>query len=183
MSIRARIEDAMVLFAIGRLEAALLCTLTAVAASSRRRRPIGTPSVLRPGRAMGDGEAFEAFLKEEMVRICNVVNFFVQYRGSMHRLEHIFYKWMRCDLAHEAQLPIDIAFQEDPEPNSFRLEVRSDGVLVLSQGWLDGLANAVIQAPENSDQFGSPAMAPASIYLSKIDVTLRKVPEMGSTSQ
>jgi hypothetical protein len=62
VSIRARVEDAMIQFVIGRPEAALLSLLTAISATSRRRRPRGTPSQAHPNRVMGDGEAFQLFI-------------------------------------------------------------------------------------------------------------------------
>lgn len=175
MSIRTRVEDAMILYAIGRPEAALLCALVAISATAKRRRPRGTPSVQHPGKQMRDREAFEAFVKEEMPRICRVVNCNVQYRGQLHALEHIFYKWLRCELAHDAALPQDIAFEPDPSPGTTRLQVRPDGVLVLSYGWLDGLADAVIHAPENADQFGSPPKPPIPIPLPRIGLTIGHV--------
>ncbi|NLH17859.1 MAG: hypothetical protein GX455_14880 [Phycisphaerae bacterium] len=172
MSIRVRIEDAFILFSIERLEAALLSILVAVAATARRRYPQGTPSLLFPGKDMGDREAFERFVKDEMPRICRIKNFNVNFRGEMHAVEHIFYKWIRCELAHEAALPQDVVFIPDPDPDHQRLQIRDDGVLVLSHGWMFGLIDVVIHAPENADQFGIPPKAPLPIYLPKIDMTV-----------
>lgn len=174
MSIRARIEDATILYTIGRPEAALLCVLTAVAATSRRRRDQKTPSVRRPGKPMGDGEAFEAFLSDEMPRISGVAEFKVNYKGQISRIEHVLYKWMRCELAHEASLPTDIRFEPDPSPGIQRTAIGDDGSLTLSHGWLDGFVDAVVSAPENVDQFGSPPALPMPIHLPKIDVWIGK---------
>lgn len=168
MSIRARVEDAAILYSIGRPEGSLLAVLIAIAATSRRRRPKGTASVRNPGALMGDGEAFEAFLNDEMERISRVINFNVEFRGHLHRIEHIFYKWLRCDLAHEATMPSDVAFEPDPKPTVTRTGVRNDGTLVLSHGWLDGLVDAVIHAPENADQFGIPPAFPLPIELPRV---------------
>jgi hypothetical protein len=172
MSIRSRIEDAIILYTIGRPEAALLCALVAVAATSRKRRPHSTPSQRKPGKDMGDGEAFEAFLADEMPGICRVRNYHIKYRENMHRIEHVFYKWMRCSLAHEGELPHDLHFAADPEPNVIRTEIAPDGTLTLSHGWLDRLADAVVSAPENADQFGVPPALPVPIYLPHIDLTI-----------
>jgi hypothetical protein len=125
MSIRARIEDATILYTIGRPQAALLCVLTAVAATSRRRRPNTTRSDRDPPKKMGDGEAFEAFLSDEMPRICNVVNYCIEFRGQTHRIEHVWYKWLRCELAHEASLPTDIDFVSDSTPGVTRARLLS----------------------------------------------------------
>jgi hypothetical protein len=180
MSIRARIEDAMILYTIGRPEAALLSVLVAVAATSRRRRPPTSPSVRKPGKLMMDREAFESFLADEMPRICRVVNYNILYRAEMHRIEHIFYKWMRSSLAHEAELPADICFDRDPTPGVFRSAVRADGTLVLSHGWLNGLADAVIYASENADQFGTPPQPPSLVPLPNINITVDPGGQAGS---
>jgi hypothetical protein len=184
MSIRARIEDAAILCAIGRYEAALLCVLTALAATSRRRRPEKTTkSIRRPGKAMGDGEAFEAFLSDEMPTICRVKEFNVQYKGKSLRIEHVFYKWLRCSLAHEARLPKDIHFESDPSPGILRTAIGSDGSLTLSHGWIDGFTNSIVKAPENADQFGSPPAIQLPIYLPKIDAWIGGEPAVENPGQ
>ena len=43
---------------------------------------------------MGDGEAFKAFLSDEMPRISRVAEFKVNYKGQFCRIEHVLYKWM-----------------------------------------------------------------------------------------
>ena len=96
-------------YAVGRPEAALILVLVAVGATSRRRRPVGTPSVRHPGSKMGDGEAFETFFWEEMPRISRLQNYNVAYRGKMHRMERVLYKWFRCELFHAARLPATCA--------------------------------------------------------------------------
>jgi len=173
MSIRARVEDACVAYAVGRPEAALTLVLAAVGATSRRRRPAGTPSVRHAGSEMGDGEAFEAFLWEEMPRICKVQNYNVAYRGKMHRMERVLYKWFRCELFHAAALPADLRFEPDPRPGVTRVAVeKASGGLLLTHGWIDGLVDAVVHAPENADQFGTPPQPPLPIHLPKIDMTV-----------
>jgi hypothetical protein len=171
VSIRTRIEDAMIQYAIGRPEGALLSVLTAVSATSRRRRPFGTRSQRKSGKKMLDGEAFELFLKDEMPRMCRALEFNVEFRGELRPLEQVFYKWLRCQLAHEAGLPTDVRFEPSPKPGAFRVLVDDSG-LHLSHNWLDRLADAVIFAPENNDLFGLPPKPPGPIYLPKLDVTI-----------
>ena len=176
MSIKARVEDAMVLAAIGRLEAALLSLLTAISATSRKRWPRGTRSEYEPGKPMRDGEAFESFLRDEMPRICRVGTYTVKYRGEMHRLEHVLYRWFRCELAHEAALPLDIEFVPDDNPGMMFIRVNSSG-LAFSHGWLNALANALIYVPENADQFGSPAKPPLPVQLPRAGLASGTAPQ------
>jgi hypothetical protein len=74
----------------------------------------------------------------------------VEYRGECHPVEHILYKWFRCELVHEGAIPVDIEFM--PEDT---IGVRAGGapeyVLKLTHGWFHHLVRAVMQASENSD--------------------------------
>lgn len=121
---------------------------------------------------MGDREAFETFLKDEMPRICHVVNFNIDYRGSLQPMQKILYKWLRCHLTHEATLPPDIHFEPDSQPGIKHTAVAPDGALNLSHGWLDGLTDAIIHAPENKSEFGDPPKLPFPIHLPKIGLTI-----------
>ena len=142
MSLRTRIEDATFLWQHGHREGAFLSALVAVAATARRRFP--------DRKAIGDREAFERFLSS-----AHSVRLSVEYRGEAHPIEHIFYKWLRCELVHEGGLPIDIEFMPDPEPGV--LGVRAGGspeyILKLSNGWFEHLIGAVVGAPENTADF------------------------------
>lgn len=181
VSIRTRIEDAMIQHTIGRPEAALLSILTAVSATSRRRRPRGTPSERDPKRKMSDSEAFRLFLQDHMPKIAGAANFNVVFRGQMHPLERVLYKWLRCELAHDADLPSDIRFEPEPQPGRIKIAVEDSG-LTLSHGLLDRLADVVITAPENADMFGSPPTPPTPIYLPKLDLTIGE-PHAGTHSR
>lgn len=172
MSIRARVEDAHVLYAIGRSEAALLCLLTAAAATSRRRRPHGMLSERHEGKQMGDGEAFELFLEDEMPKMCRVKNYNLKYRDQMIRMEHLFWKWLRCELSHAASLPHDIRFDPDDRPGAIKVSIEDDGTVALSHGWLDALSAVIVGAPENGDQFGEPPSAPLPIHLPRVGLTV-----------
>jgi hypothetical protein len=76
MRIRARIEDALLLWEQGRLEGACLCALVAVAASARRQYP--------DRKTLGDREAFERFLTN-----AHTVRLSIEYRGECQPIEHI----------------------------------------------------------------------------------------------
>lgn len=147
MSIKARIDDSRVLYATGRREGALLSLLVAVAATSRRRYPQRKSKTTPAG--MTDREAFTKFMHDEMPAIARVQDLDVKFRGSMIRLEELFYEFVRCELAHEATLPHDVRFERTD-----RQYVKVDDAFVeLSDGWLDSIANAVQNAPENVDLF------------------------------
>jgi hypothetical protein len=163
MSIRARVEDAIVLQGIGRPEGALLSALVAVAATSRRRYPQST--------GKRDGEAFKAFTHDEMKTIAHAENCNVGIEGELQPLQDILYHWMRCGLAHEGALSGAVLYE--PDHFSLRIKVnRADGSVTFSHGLLVGLVDAVVSARENSDQFGSPPVWPIPIYLPKVDLTV-----------
>jgi hypothetical protein len=142
MSIRARVEDSLLLWDAGRHEGAFLCALVAVAATSRRRFP--------DRKAISDGVAFVQFLESS-----HTVRIKVEYRGECLPVEQIFYKWFRCQLIHEGGLPIDIEFMLDSEPGT--MSVRAGGapdfILKVSHGWFHHMINAVSSAPENAAEF------------------------------
>ncbi len=145
MSVQNRIEDALLLWANRRQEGAFLTVLVAVAATARKRFP--------DRKVVSDREAFERFLEA-----AHSIRLSVEYRGDCHRIEHIFYKWFRCELVHEGGLPIDIEFMPDENPNL--LSVRAGGApeftLKVSQGWFHHLVGAVAAAPENAGLFVPP---------------------------
>jgi len=142
MSIRARVEDALFLWENNRPEGAFLSALAAVAATARRQFP--------DRNAVGDRAAFERFLTgTHSVRIS------VEFRGECHPVEHIFYKWLRCELVHEGGIPIDIQFMADDQPGT--MSVRAGGapdyVLKISHGWFHHLINSVAHASVNRNEF------------------------------
>ena len=96
MSIRKRVEDALLLYKNGRHEGAFLTALVAVAATARREYP---------NRKMTDRECFETFLNKRHRGILQV-----EFRGELHTIPYIFYKWFRCELVHEGGLPMDVEF-------------------------------------------------------------------------
>jgi hypothetical protein len=136
--IRRRIDDAILLWDKGRHEGAFLIVLIAVAATARKRYP-----------KTKDREAFEQFLKD-----FHTVRLSVEYRGECHPIEHVFYKWLRCQLVHEAGILLDIQFMQDAQPGS--MSVRTGGapeyILKIGTGWIYHMIGSVVQAPENADQ-------------------------------
>lgn len=104
MSVRERIEDSKLLYAAGRLEGALLSVLVAVAGTSRKRYPQGTTSKRYPGKGMGDREAFEEFVLDEITPLTGGMRLSIEFEGSTYTLEELLYKFMRNSLIHEAQL-------------------------------------------------------------------------------
>jgi hypothetical protein len=140
MSIKSRLEDAELLWKAGRLEGAFVLALIAVAATSRRVFP----------RPIADQKAFEDFMDQGWFKKMHV-----EYRGELHEIRHIFYKWFRCNLIHEGELPIDVEIIPDSKPGI--LSVRAGGapefVLQVSQGWYHELVGTVIRAEVNRDLF------------------------------
>jgi hypothetical protein len=139
MSIRTRLDDAVFLWSADRREGAFMSVLVAVAATAR----------LRHGTAFGDRDAFERFMTTALP-----VRLSVEFRGELHSIEHVLYKWLRCELVHEAGLPVDIEFMLESKP--YALSVRAGGapdfVLRLSESWFHHLVGAVIKAPENTKE-------------------------------
>jgi len=142
MSITSRIDDALFLWDHGRLEGAFLSALVAVAATSRGQFP--------DPKTVNDREAFERFLTDTLsIRIS------VEYRGEFHPVEHILYKWLRCELLHEGGIPVDIQLIPDKQPGA--MTIRAAGapefVLKISHGWFHHLINVVIKSPVNANEF------------------------------
>lgn len=133
----------MALHNLGRFDGALLSALIAAAATARKEKP--------DKRNVGDRECFEAFLaKGTAKRITGV-----EFRGELHSIPHIFYKWLRCEFVHEGGIPMDIEFVGDV--NSGLLSIRAGGapnyVLQLSHGWLFEILHLVKTSPMNMEEF------------------------------
>lgn len=150
MSISNRLVDAKFLYDAGRHEGALLSVLVAAAGTSRKRYPRGTISLREPTRQMGDGEAFETFMADEMRKIGACA---VYFNGQCNSAEKVFYKWLRCSLAHEAELPEEICFQPSVAHNTASL-CRVPGPperLVVTHTIALLIGHVVASASENSD--------------------------------
>jgi hypothetical protein len=144
MSVKSRIDDARALWHAGRKEGALLSVLVAAAATSRKRYPRGaTPK-------KGDREAFTCFLKEEFPKIIRFTSAIsVRFRGEILRIEDLLYKFVRCELAHEAELPEDVYFM----PGDQIAFCFDDNKLGISEKMIEVLLTAVTRAPENAGIF------------------------------
>lgn len=141
MSIRDRLEDADLLWGHHRREGALLIVLVATAATARKTFP----------QITGDRASFEAFMKTTHDRTISV-----EYRGQQVDLDHLFYKWLRCELVHTATLPVDLRIDDtfsDPDSCSVRAGGAPNHAVLLSPGWYYFLTSAIRNAAANSDAF------------------------------
>ena len=122
MSIGERIIDAEVLWTAGRREGAFLSALVAVSAAARIEHP-----------SMGDGAAFRTFLAAR-----HTWNISVEHRGQQVSVDQLMWKWLRCELAHEATMPFDVQLY-DPDDDPDALYVRAGGApnycVLLSASW------------------------------------------------
>lgn len=132
--IKNRISDASLLWDSDRRESAFLLTVVSVAAVSRLRYPNDK-----------DGEAFRKTFQDFMR-----VSLKVEFRGQLESIENIFYKWIRCELIHEANIPIDIEFFDDK--GNDKMSVRAGGhpeyKLKIGTGWFFHLKKSILEAPE-----------------------------------
>ena len=60
------------------------------------------------------------------------------------------YKFVRCELAHEAELPEFISFRDE---QGFNVPVIDNEQLIISEAMFHYLKKIVIEAPENADLF------------------------------
>lgn len=150
MSITNRLIDAALLYDAGRYEGSLLSVLVAAGGTSRKRFPRGTISRRDPSKQMTDAEAFETFVGEEMQRIgaCSVM-----FGGQCNAAERIFYKWLRCSLAHEAELPEHVAFEAGSSPcvASIHRDAGPPERLIITYPIVLLIGHVVATATENVD--------------------------------
>ena len=170
MSIKQQIEDAAFLAQHGRHLGALTNLMLAVAASSRRALPKGTKSLERPTEEIGDREAFTQFLGGRIRRLLfgnfdgpefATSGISVSFKGKQYDVAYILYKFYRCELVHEGELPEDIEFipsKIEPRFGSatkgLQVSISSGDKLALDHGWINLLIEAVVQAPCNGAEFG-----------------------------
>jgi len=170
MSIKEQVDDALFLSQNGRYVGALTILMLAIAASSRRTFPKGTKSREEPNKELSDRERFTLFLGGKIRKILfgdyggpdtGNSGISVGFKGKQYDVAYILYKFYRCELVHSGELPEDIEFQQPN--NQAGLNISNGGVnvaisssekLVLDYGWIDLLANAVVYAKCNGDEFG-----------------------------
>lgn len=148
IGVQARIEDAGVLADNGRYEGALLMLLVAVAATSRRRYPYGTPSEKKPGHRMSDREAFTTFLRAEIWRLVREHEDHIEYRGKRMPIEDFLYNYLRCHLVHEGRTPLDLYPVGDGDV--FTIAYPNGTGISFPRLLLTRLNDVVWRAPENS---------------------------------
>lgn len=149
MSIRARIEDAELLWKHGRREGAWVLTLVAAAATSRKRYP----------RPCSDSKAFKQFIRDVSGTLVtgksasDVAN--PQIVFDQTPLEDIVYEHLRCNLVHEGQIATPVAFSESTVVDGklqAKLAVGSPNM--IPDFWVFNLMRAVREAPENAGEYG-----------------------------
>lgn len=131
MSIDDRLADAELLWQHGHREGALLSALVAVAATARRAHP----------DIHSDAAAFRRFLRSKHDWTISV-----EYRTKQTDLDQLFYKWLRCELVHQASLPVDLRVDDQfADPNSLTVKAGGppDHVLLLTPAWFHFLTHSV----------------------------------------
>lgn len=76
----------------GRREGALFSVLVAITAAAREE-----------DSNRRDGDAFRTFLAAH-----HTWSISVEHRGQQVTVDQLTWKWLRCELAHQAGLPVDI---------------------------------------------------------------------------
>ena len=156
IGVQARVEDAGVLADKGRYEGALLMLLIAVASTSRKRYPRGTPSKKNPNKKMYDREAFTTFLRDEIWRLVKEHSDFVVYRGKQRPIEEFLYKYLRCQLVHEGHTPVDLYPMRDGDV--LTIDYPDGSRISFSRLLLTRLNDVVWRAPENSYEATKPEL-------------------------
>lgn len=78
----------------------------------------------------------------------------VEYRQQLINLDTLFYKWLRCELVHAAELPNDLRVDDRlgaPGELVVRAGGEPDNVLLLSEGWYHHLVRTVERSLETHD--------------------------------
>lgn len=171
MTIREQVEDASFLAHNGRYIGALTTLMLAVAASARKTFPKGTRSYENPENRMSDRESFTLFLGGRIRKILfgdyggpdnGASGISVNFRGAQHDLAYILYKYYRCELVHDGELPEDVEFNTQKQPEAdlnasnrgLQVSISVGNKMVLDRGWINLLLEAVINARCNSAEFG-----------------------------
>lgn len=148
MSIKARIEDAEVLWQHGRKEGAWILALVAAAATSRRRYP----------RPIKDNEGFKSFIRD----VLPTLMYGLPLKGAPNPrivfndtpLEDIIYEHLRCNLLHEGEMGREIAFSESTiVDGKLQATLTVGSPNRIPEFWVLHLMKAVKEAPENASDF------------------------------
>jgi hypothetical protein len=171
MTIREQVEDASFLAQNGRYVGALTTLMLAVAASARRTFPKGTKSREKPKDEMSDREAFTLFLGGRIRKILfgdfgapdeGTSGISVGFRSAQHDVAYVLYKYYRCELVHDGELPEDVEFSAAKQPSTglnisnrgLQVSIGTGNKMVLDHGWIDLLREAVTNARCNGAEFG-----------------------------
>lgn len=171
MSIREQVEDASFLAQNGRYVGALTTLMLATAASSRRTFPKGTKSRAKPKEEMSDREAFTLFLGGRIRKFLfgdyggpdeGTSGISVGFRGAQHDVAFILYKYYRCELVHDGELPEDVEFSAPNQPaaglsignRGLQVSIGTGNKMVLDHGWIGLLQEAIRGARCNGPDFG-----------------------------
>lgn len=108
---------------------------------------------------------------------------YVHFRDQTITLDDLLYRFVRCELAHEATLPDDVVFLPRTE-GRMRIQV-TDNQVILDDAWIEALAGAVESAPENASDkasAGAEAVAPLPYYLTVLldSETMRRLERIAS---
>jgi hypothetical protein len=126
------------LWSNNRKESAFLLAVVCIAAVSKKRY-----------RLEKDGDAFRKTFRDFQKN----VTLSVEFRGKLESIENIFYKWVRCELIHEGEIPIDITFMEDVKPRS--MSIRAGGSpsinLKIGTGWFFHIVNSLRESSESKN--------------------------------
>lgn len=166
MGVRDRIEDARILWTVGREEGAVIQVLVAFSATVRKRYP----------HPMRDGIATRRFIKDEIAKITNgpctsgtdhIASFY--YNGKHNvGLDRILYDFLRCDLIHEGKLPTNLTLIQPvlgkgnpmgrnpagkPYDGKLFNKLALNDVTGFPIGWVWNLIRVVAEAPENQSDF------------------------------
>lgn len=163
MSIKIQVEDAIFLMKNERYLGALTNLMLAVAASSRKTYPKKiTKSFKYPKDIMRDNEAFKVFVSSSMRKMLfgdysdaksENTGISVNFREQQFDLSEILYKFYRCELVHEGELPSDVSFAPPENDHSgLSLSISNDS-FVLDYNLLNILLEIVIHARCNRDTF------------------------------
>lgn len=171
MTIREQVQDASFLAQHGRYIGALTTLMLAIAASSRRTFPKGRKSLKEPKKEMSDQEAFTLFLGGRIRKILfgdfggpdeGTSGISVGFRGKNHDMALVLYKYYRCELVHDGELPEDVEFTVPSQPaagitignRGLQVSISAGDKMVLDHGWIDLLVDAVTNARCNGVEFG-----------------------------
>lgn len=120
---------------------------------------------------MSDREAFTLFLGGRIRKILfgdfggpdeGSSGISVGFRKTQHDVAYILYKYYRCELVHDGELPEDVEFSA-AKANPAGLNIGNRGMqvsistgnkMVLDHGWIDLLREAVTNARCNGAEFG-----------------------------